>query len=256
MQYATNLMQFPLGLVAAAISLASLPSLARSDYAKDDAGYERTLGISLRMVMVLLIPATVGMFVLAKPVVALIFQHGEFGAKDTVQVANALQFYLIGLTFAGIDQLLIFAFYARKNTLTPALVGVAAVVIYLIVALALIRPLGMIGLVIANACQLTGHAVIMLILLRKSLRHGNLGRTAFKSLAAAGGMGLAVYWIARQAATLAGNEGFRGWLAQVGASAVVGAVVYAALVSLFKVQEWTMLSGAVSRRLRLTRHRR
>lgn len=256
MQYATNLMQFPLGLVAAAISLASLPSLARSDYAKDDAGYERTLGISLRMVMVLLIPATVGMFVLAKPVVALIFQHGEFGARDTVQVANALQFYLIGLTFAGIDQLLIFAFYARKNTLTPALVGVAAVVIYLIVALALIRPLGMIGLVIANACQLTGHAVIMLILLRQSLAHSNLGNTALKSLAAAGGMGLAVYWIARQAAAIAGNEGFRGWLAQVGAGAVAGVVVYAALVSLFKVQEWTMLSGAVSRRLRLTRHRR
>jgi putative peptidoglycan lipid II flippase len=256
MQYATNLVQFPLGLVAAAISLASLPSLARSDYAKDDAGYERTLGISLRMVLVLLVPATIGLFVLAQPVVALIFEHGAFGPQDTVQVANALRFYLFGLTFAGIDQLLIFAFYARKNTLTPALVGVAAVGIYLIVALALIRPLGMIGLVIANSCQLAGHAIIMLFLLRKSLGHSRLGGTVLKSLAAAGGMGLAVYWSAAQAARFAGNESFTGWLLQVGAGGALGILVYAVLISRLKVDEWALFSGAVRRRLRLTRHNR
>lgn len=256
MQYATNLVQFPLGLVAAAISLASLPSLARSDYAKDDAGYRRTLGISLRMVLVLLVPATVGLFVLAQPVVALIFEHGAFGPQDTVQVTNALRFYLFGLTFAGIDQLLIFAFYARKNTLTPALVGVAAVGIYLVVALALIRPLGMIGLVIANSCQLAGHALIMLFLLRKSLRESRLGSTIFKSLAAAGGMGLAVYWGAGQAARVAGNESFSGWLLQVGAGGAVGILVYAGLISRLKIEEWAMLSGAVMRRLRLTRRGR
>lgn len=256
MQYATNLVQFPLGLVAAAISLASLPSLARSDYAGDAAAYERTLGISLRMVLVLLIPATLGLFALAQPVVALIFQHGEFGPHDTVQVANALRFYLIGLTFAGIDQLLIFAFYARKNTLTPALVGVAAVGIYLAVALVLIRPLGMIGLVIANSCQLTGHALIMLFLLRKSLGRSRIGTTALKSLAAAGGMALAVHWSARPIAAALGSAGFISWLAQVGVGAVVGLVVYAALISALRVDEWATLSHAVARRLGLTRRKR
>lgn len=256
MQYATNLVQFPLGLVAAAISLASLPSLARSDYAGNAAAYERTLGISLRMVLVLLIPATLGLFALAQPVVALIFQHGEFGPHDTVQVANALRFYLIGLTFAGIDQLLIFAFYARKNTLTPALVGVAAVGIYLAVALVLIRPLGMIGLVIANSCQLTGHALIMLFLLRKSLGRSRIGTTALKSLAAAGGMALAVHWSARQVAAVLGSAGFIPWLAQVGVGGVVGLMVYAALISALRVDEWITLSHAVARRLGLTRRKR
>lgn len=254
MQYATNLVQFPLGLVAAAISLASLPSLARSDYAGDDTAYERTLGISLRMVLVLLIPATLGLFVLAQPVVALIFQHGEFGPYDTMQVANALRFYLIGLTFAGIDQLLIFAFYARKNTLTPALVGVAAVGIYLAVALALIRPLGMIGLVIANSCQLTGHALIMLFLLRKSVRSSRVGVTALKSLAAAGGMTLAVHWSARQVGAMLGQEGFVAWLAQVGVGGAVGVAVYGALISALRVDEWATLGRAAARRLGLTRH--
>jgi putative peptidoglycan lipid II flippase len=250
MQYATNLVQFPLGLVAAAISLASLPSLARSDFAKDEAGYQRTLAVSLRMVLVLLIPATIGLFALAKPVVALIFQHGEFGPYDTIQVAHALRFYLIGLTFAGIDQVLIFAYYARKNTLTPALVGVAAVLIYLVVALLLIRPLGMIGLVIANSCQLTGHALIMLILLRKSVRRSGLLGVAVKSLAAAGGMGLAVYGSAQGVAALLGGEGLRGWLAQVGAGAVVGVLAYGILITLFRVEEWATLRRAVARRLR------
>lgn len=253
MQYATNLVQFPLGLVAAAISLASLPSLARSDYARDDVGYERTLGVSLRMVLVLLIPATIGLFVLAQPVVALIFQHGEFGPHDTAQVTNALRFYLIGLTFAGVDQLLIFAYYARKNTLTPALVGVAAVLVYLGVALLLIRPLGMIGLVIANSCQLTAHAAIMLVLLRKALRNSRLGATTLKALVAAGGMSLAVYLGAGQAASMVGSDGLRGWLAQVGVGAVLGVVVYALLVHLLRVEEWNLLRRAVARRLRLTR---
>ena len=256
MQYATNLVQFPLGLVAAAISLASLPSLARSDYAGDDAAYERTLGVSLRMVLVLLVPATLGLFALARPVVALIFQHGEFGPHDSVQVANALRFYLIGLTFAGIDQLLIFAFYARKNTLTPALVGIAAVGIYLAVALTLIRPLGMIGLVIANSCQLTGHALIMLFLLRKSLRQSRIGTTALKSLVAAGGMALAVHWSARQVAALLGAEGFIPWLAQVAVGAAVGLAVYAALISALRVDEWATLSRAITTRLGLTRRKR
>lgn len=253
MQYATNLVQFPLGLVAAAISLASLPSLARSDYAKDEAGYRRTLGISLRMVLVLLIPATVGLFVLARPLVALILQHGEFGPHDTIQVANALRFYLFGLTFAGVDQLLIFAFYAKKNTLTPALVGVAAVGVYLVVALLLIRPLGMIGLVIANSCQLTSHAVVMFVLLRNSLKGAKVGVTAGKALLAAGGMGLAVFWSVQQVAQLAGADALRGWLLQVGVGALVGVGVYAALVSLLRVEEWALLSQAVARRLRLTR---
>jgi putative peptidoglycan lipid II flippase len=255
MQYATNIVQFPLGMVAAAISLASLPSLARSDVANDEAGYQRTLGISARMVLVLIIPATVGLFVLAQPAIALVFQHGAFGPTDTVQVAHALRFYLIGLTFAGVDQMLIFAYYAKKNTLTPALVGVAAVMVYLAVALLLIRPLGMFGLVIANSCQWTAHAIIMLILLRKALKGSRLGETALKALLAAGGMGLAVYLSAQQAGAMFGAEGLRGWFAQVAAGGIAGVIVYTGLIHALRVEEWNTLRRALVRRLSLTRRR-
>ena len=76
--------------------------------------------------LILIIPATVGLFVLAHPIVALVFEHGVFTSGDTAATAQVLRFYLFGLTFAAIDQPLIFAFYARKDTLTPALVGLVA----------------------------------------------------------------------------------------------------------------------------------
>jgi len=97
---------------------------------------------------------------------------------------------------------------------------------------------------------LTGHALIMLILLRKSVRRSGLLGVAVKSLAAAGGMGLAVYGSAQGVAALLGGEGLRGWLAQVGAGAVVGVLAYGILITLFRVEEWATLRRAVARRLR------
>ena len=186
MRYATTIVQFPLGLVSAAISMAILPTLSRlaptrsshptgipgeratiwqrivpnpqdssSDVEMDK--FMSTLAGGLRMVLVLILPAVLGLFVLATPVVQLLFQHGDFTAFDTQQTATVLRLYLLGTTFAAIDLPLVFAFYARQNTLTPALVGVAGVCIYLIAALSpvVFRQLKMTDLVIANSIQLT-----------------------------------------------------------------------------------------------------
>ncbi|MCB0182353.1 MAG: murein biosynthesis integral membrane protein MurJ, partial [Anaerolineae bacterium] len=145
-------------------------------------------------------PATVALFILAEPVVAMLFQRGQFTPFDTQQTALALRLYLLGLTFAAIDQPLIFAYYARQNTLTPALVGLLAVGFYLVAALlpALFRPLRMTDLVIANSVQLTGHALVMLWLVNRlaTLRGRGLGPTVFKAIAGAGAMGLGL-WLAR-----------------------------------------------------------
>ena len=105
------------------------------------------------MVLILILPAATGLLALAVPVIALIFEHGAFQPYDTLRTAQALRWYLLGLPFAAVDQPLVFAFYARKDTKTPVLVGVFSVLVYLIVALATIRPLGMIGLVLANSIQ-------------------------------------------------------------------------------------------------------
>ncbi|MER3457393.1 MAG: murein biosynthesis integral membrane protein MurJ, partial [Chloroflexota bacterium] len=95
-----------------------------------------TLAQGLKLVLLLIIPATVGLFILAHPIVVLLFEHGTFTPGDSEMTALVLRYYLLGLTFAAIDLPLVYAFYARKDTLTPALVGLAGVGIYLLAALA------------------------------------------------------------------------------------------------------------------------
>lgn len=199
MQFATTIIQFPLGLISAAVSLAILPTLSRLASAnKTDLNeFMDTLAQGLRLVLVLIIPATVALFVLAQPIVALLFQRGNFTPFDTQQTALALRFYLLGLSFAAIDQPLIFAFYARQNTLTPALVGLLGVGFYLLAALlpTLFRPMQMTDLVLANSVQLTGHALVMLWLVNRLAPVGGrgLGVTTLKAMAGSAAMGL-VLW--------------------------------------------------------------
>jgi putative peptidoglycan lipid II flippase len=126
MRYATTLVQSVLGLVAAAISLAALPTLAGHFTGKDEGAFSRTLESALRYVTILIVPAVFGMAVLARPLVALLFEHGETGSAEASSISIVLLGYLPGTLFAAFDQVLIYAFYARQSTWTPVLVGVAA----------------------------------------------------------------------------------------------------------------------------------
>jgi len=238
MQYATTLIQFPLGLVSAAISLAVLPSLSQLAAKNDLIAYKATLATGLRLVVVLLVPATVGLFVLSKPVVTLLFQHGDFGPGDTVQTAAALRIYLLGLTFAAIDQPLIFAFYARQDTWTPAIVGMIGVLVYVGVALSLVGRFGMMALVFANSVQLTSHALIMLALLWRRLGHlggHGLPRLLAQTVLASGIMG-GVAWTVLHS-PLAGGSTLLGRLAAVALPAASGLIVYGLLLTILQVNE-------------------
>lgn len=256
MQYATTIIQFPLGLISAAISLAILPTLSRqATSARIDKSrlpaFVKTLASGLRMVLVLTIPATIALFVLAEPVVSLLFQRGEFSAFDTGQTALALRLYLIGLTFAAIDQPLIFAYYARQNTLTPALVGLLGVGFYLLAALTptLFRPLQMTDLVLANSVQLTGHALVMLWLVNRiaSLRHQHLATTTFKALLSAIVMG-AVLWVCLPLlqSVLPGGS-FVGRAGLVGTLVIVGGTIYFAAALLLKIRELALIGELLQR---------
>ena len=255
MQDATVLVQFPLGLVATAISFAILPELS-NQYAREAFNiqttehrtlntehFQSTLAFGVKLVLLLILPAAIGLFVLARPIVALLFEHGAFTSFDTTQTAMALQFYLIGLPFAAIDQPLVFAFYARKNTLTPNLVQLVAVAIYLVVALTLMPTLGFIGLVIANSAMLTGHALVMLWLTQTRL--GGFGKsemilTTTKIMLASITMGAVAFLIVPR---------FSSALLQVLVSALVAGIVYVGLLLLLRVQEISQLWNMVRARI-------
>lgn len=161
MRYATTLQQLPLGLISVALSLAALPRLSQYFATQQELAYRQTLGRGLRMVMLLITPAAVGLWLLGEPITRLIFQHGRSSLQDTGQIVQALQIYLVGMLFAAIDFPLNYAFYARNNTLLPAIVGVLSVGVYVVVAFTLLTPWGYLGLVWADTAKQASHALLM-----------------------------------------------------------------------------------------------
>ena len=252
MDRATTLVQLPHGMVAVAISMAVLPTLSRFSAAGNSEGFRQTLGLGLRLVLALVVPAALGLLVLAEPIVALLFQHGKFTAYDTYWTAWALRCYLLGLIFASIDWPLNYAFYAQQDTLTPALVGILSVGVYLAVALALIRPLGMLGLVLADSAKHFSHAMTMLFLTRRrtgSLADLRLGQTAAKALLAGGVMtGLAALTMLALTRFVS-LGGLVGGLLVVVIPGGIGMLAYLAIASLLGMDEIGYLRGLLRERL-------
>jgi putative peptidoglycan lipid II flippase len=252
MRYATTLIQLPLGLVPTAVSLAALPSLSQHAAAGDWDGFRGIFARGLRLVLVLLIPATVGLWALAEPVIRLLFEHGVFTAADTAMTATALRFYLLGLIFAGVDFLLNYTFYARQDTRTPATVGVITVGFYFIAAVALKGPLGFLGLVLADSVKQAGHAAIMTILLLRSV--GRLAgqrvlATGLRAGVAAIAMGLVVWQLA-EALTPRLPAGLAAELAVVAVTAATGGAFYLLALRLLRVPEITELLGSLLKKAR------
>ncbi len=114
---ATTLIQFPVGLVAAALSFAVLPTLSEHARNGDTGRFKQTLLLGFRVGLLLMIPAAVGLIALREPIVFLLFRHHNFTPEEAARTALALQNYAYQLPFVAMDQLLIAAFYARKNIL-------------------------------------------------------------------------------------------------------------------------------------------
>jgi putative peptidoglycan lipid II flippase len=180
MEYATRVIQFPLGIVGLAVSFAILPTLSRftDSSSSHDGGlfeYREALVFGLKLVLLLMLPAFALLAALNRPLVEVLFERGAFGPQDTARTAAIFLAYSPMLPLTAVDFLLINAFYARQNARTPVLVGVVGVGIYLAVALVLIGPLGAVGLALANAIQNSSHALILLVLLRRALPGLRLG---------------------------------------------------------------------------------
>ena len=168
MRFATALVQLVLGLVAAAVSLAALPGLSRAHSRNDEVGFAAQLSNALMIVSLLIIPAVLGMAALSVPIVDLLFEQGSTGPEAGHLIVIALLIYLPGHLLAAYDQVLIFAFYARQNTILPVTIGIIASSSYFLAAPVLASRYEMAGLVAANSIQLAIHTVAMLVLGRRT----------------------------------------------------------------------------------------
>jgi len=259
MNWATTLIQFPQGLVTTAISIAILPTLARQvtlartsgDAAAGETDFKDTLGLGLRLTITLILPATLGLFVLATPLVRLLFEHGEFTAVDTIITVDALRLYLIGLPFAAVDLLLVYAFYARQDTLTPALIGVVSLIVYMIVAIALLPSIGLFSLMVADSVKHITHALISSVLLGRQI--GGYGgqrllRTLLKTGIAAGLMGLLGGLAEPTLEVWLAEGGLLGEAALVLVAGGVSAAIFFGAAYLLRIDEFGWFLGAIRRR--------
>jgi putative peptidoglycan lipid II flippase len=263
LQAATTLVQFPLGLVSSAVALAALPTLARAAHAGAGEEYLATLRFATRLVLLLILPATVGLVVLREPVVAWLFQRGAFTAEATAATARAFLFYAPQLPLVALDQLFIAAYYARQNTRTPVLVGVGTVLVYLVSAPVLCScvelpgvgrapwELGRDGLALANALQNGLHGVAMYLLLRRRFPALDAGLGGYLAR-----VGLATLLMGAALAALDGPLAAltAGAVApRVLAAGTIGVASYALLLMALRVQEAAVLYALVRARLRAVR---
>jgi putative peptidoglycan lipid II flippase len=166
LNYAFRLMYLPIGLFGVSIGTAALPEISRRAAESDLAGVRRTVSEALRLMLMLTLPATVGLMVLARPIVALILERGSFGPGDTAATAAALVCYAPGLLGYSAVKIASPTFYALRDSRTPVIVSAVAIAVNVALNLALVRAVGVPGLALGTAIAASVNAGLLLWLLR------------------------------------------------------------------------------------------
>jgi putative peptidoglycan lipid II flippase len=166
LNYAFRLMYLPIGLFGVSIGTAALPEIARHAAVEDLPAIRRTVSDALRLMLMLNVPATIGLIVLARPIVSLILERGNFSAGDTSATAAALMWYAPGLLGYAIVKIASPTFYALRDSRTPVIVSAVSVALNVVLNLALVRAAGFRGLALGTAIAASTNAALLLWMLR------------------------------------------------------------------------------------------
>jgi putative peptidoglycan lipid II flippase len=247
--YAWLLLMLPLGVFAQAVGTAAFPTFAEQVARGERAEMRGTLAATLRAVFSLSLPATVGLLVLGRPLVGLLFERGAFEASSTEAVAWALAFYALGLVgHAGLE-IVARAFYALHDTFTPVWVGGLAMGLNVALSLTLPGLFGVAGrppyagLALANSVATLLELVVLMVLIRR--RMGSLeGRRTLVAFVKSGlaALVMGVVLLVWQA-MLPGA----GALVLGGGGVVLGTAVYVGAALLLRVEELRAVVGRVWR---------
>ena len=165
--YSDRITQLPLGVFGIAIATVILPSLSRQNAVQDKEKYSKTLDWGLRSVLVVGLPASLGLVLLAGPILATLFNYGEFGQRDVVMARDSLVAFAIGLPAFMLVKVLASGFYAKQNIKLPVKIGVVALVANTLLVLCLIWKFKHAGLALATSLAAFLNAGLLFILLMK-----------------------------------------------------------------------------------------
>jgi putative peptidoglycan lipid II flippase len=227
--YAFRIMQLPIGVFGVALATVSMPALSRAAVDQDMKALKTTLSATLRLVFLLTAPAAVWLAVMAVPVIALLYEHGRFGAVDTARTASALIMYCVGLPAFAAVGVLTRTFYALGDTATPVRASFVSVALNLGLNLLFIGPLKFLGLGhagLALATSLTAITNLLQLAFYLRRRVGLLeGRRMANTLLRVGVAAAVASGLCAIALRLVSHHLPHGWIGH--ALAVVGAMVLA-----------------------------
>lgn len=201
--YANRLMELPIGVFAVAVATVIYPLLSRHAAERNHVAMATDYRRGVRLILLINIPAAIGLSLLSTPIVRLLYERGKFTAEDTATMAAMLALFALGMPFFAVTSLMTRAFYAMKDTVTPVKVAALSFVINISLGWWLKDSWGARGLVIASTTAVLVQAFALQHLLGVSqpgMVFGDLWRTLGKILMGTLAMGLVVaggWWVMR-----------------------------------------------------------
>lgn len=203
LDYAFRLMYLPIGLFGVSIATASTPAVSRMVATQEFDKVRSTVAHAVSLMLLLNIPATLGLIVLSGPIVRLIFERGSFTGADTLATAAALQFYAIGLVGYSVVRIVSPAFYALGRARTPVMISMSSVAINVALNLALVEIMGYRGLALGTSITAILNAGMQVWFLRRELKGidggviaASFARVSVASLAMAAAAWGSYQWLA------------------------------------------------------------
>jgi len=265
LRFAFQLMYLPIGIFGVSVATATIPDLARHASDGAHAAMTTTVSWAIRLMLVLSVPAVVGLIVLAGPIIELIFQYGRFTDASTLMTAGALAFYAPGILGYSIVKIASPSFYSLQDARTPVTVSLLTIAVNLALNLWLNSVMGFRGLALGTAISANLNAALLLWLLSRRIGGtdaARIGRTLLKISIASAVMGAAAFytegWLRGVLPQAPGD-----WItlvlvriARVGGSIAVALAVLAAAAHLLRLEEFRAAMGRVLGRIRTDRSAR
>ena len=253
--YADRLVELPLGVFGIALATAVLPAMSFCAARNNHKGLVTALGFALRHVCFIMLPATVGLVLLAEPIVRLLFERGAFSADSTRATAFALCMYAPGLVAFSFVKIIIPVFYARKDTKTPVAVGVSVLALNIVLNYILMHTwMREAGLALSTTICAYLNVVVLLVVLRRQCGKLGMKEVAVSVLRMAmisGIMGVTVWSVHTWIADKAGHLSLSARCLEVGTPLMAGVAMYAVACYLLRQRELMDLLAAF-----FTRHPR